>query len=78
MEVHQQHLIRYEAVDFGASSHFYPIDYNYTVGEQQHDPTTVDPIRVSCADKAGMVSLADSGYYRGVFFKHNCTFILTS
>ena len=53
-EVHKQYLIRYAAVDLGASSHFYPIDYT---GEK-HDHTA-DPIRVGCAKKEVMVSLAE-------------------
>ena len=53
MEVHQQHHIQYASINSGASSHFYPI--KYTGGK--HDPTT-DPIRVGCANKEVMVSLA--------------------
>ena len=53
MEVHDQR-IWYAAVDSGATSHFYPDDY---VGAQ-HDPTA-DPIRIGCANKAIMQSLAE-------------------
>ena len=53
MEVHDQR-VRYAAVDSGATSHFYPNDY---VGAN-HDPTA-DPIRVGCANKAIMESLAE-------------------
>ena len=54
MEVHKQYLSCYTAVDSGASSHFYPIDYT---GEE-HGPTA-NPIHVSCANKAVMVSLSE-------------------
>lgn len=50
MEVHQQHCIQYS----GDSSHFYPIDFT----GDQHDPT-LHPILVDCANKVGMVSLAE-------------------
>ena len=54
MEVHRQKKItRYAAVDSGASSSFYPSDY---IGEN-HDPTAA-PIRVGCANKEVMTSLA--------------------
>ena len=56
MEVHQQH--QYAAINSGASSHFYPIKYK---GEH-HDPTA-DPIRVGCANKAVIVSLAEDNIY---------------
>ena len=56
IEVHQQH--QYTAVNSGASSHFYPTKYK---GEQ-HDLTT-DPIRVGCANKVIMVSLAEDIFY---------------
>ena len=56
MEIHQQH--QYAAIDSGASSHFYPIKYKGA----QHDPTA-DPIRVGCANKAVMVSLAEDIIY---------------
>ena len=58
MEVHQHHCIQYAAVNSGTSRHFYPINYT---GEQ-HDPTA-KPIRVSCANKAVMVSLAKDIIY---------------
>ena len=54
MEVHKQHLICYTAVGLGASSNFYPIDYT---GEK-HNPIA-DLIRVGCANKEVMVSLAE-------------------
>ena len=40
-------------MDPGASSHFYPSDYT----GDRHDPTAA-PIRVGCANKAVMISLA--------------------
>ena len=54
MEVHQQHCIRYVAVNSGASSHFFPIAYT---GER-NDPTA-DPISVGRANKEVVVSLAE-------------------
>ena len=56
MEVHQQH--QYAVINSSASSHFYPIKYK----GKQDDPTA-DPIRVGCANKAVMVSLAEDIIY---------------
>ena len=53
MKIHKHHLIGFAAVNLGASSHFYSIDYT---GEQ--DDPTVDPIHVNCDNKKVMVSLA--------------------
>ena len=53
VEVHKQHKVRDVAVDSGASSNFYCSDY---IGEKYN--TTAAPIRVGCANKEVMNSLA--------------------
>ena len=53
MEVLKQHKVQCATVDSGASSNLYPSDFN---GEK-HDPTAA-PIRVGCANKEIMNSLA--------------------
>ena len=52
MEVHQQH--KYTAIDSGASGNFYPKNYEGA----RHD-STADTIRVGCANKGVMESLAE-------------------
>ena len=56
MEVHEQH--KYTAINSGASGNFYPENYE---GER-HD-TTADTIRVGCANKGVMESLAEDIIY---------------
>ena len=56
MEVHEQH--KYVAIDSGASSHFYPNTYEGT----RHDSTAAT-IRVGCANKGVMKSLAKDIIY---------------
>ena len=56
MEAHEQH--KYAAIDSGASGYFYPDNYK---GER-HDATAAT-IRIGCANKAVMVSLAEDIIY---------------
>ena len=56
MEVHQQH--KYAAINSGASGNFYPENYEGA----RHD-STADTIRVGCANKGVMESLAEDIIY---------------
>lgn len=56
MEIHEQH--QYAAIDSGASSHFYPNNYEGA----RHNPTAAT-ICVGCANKGVMKSLAKDIIY---------------